>query len=196
MMPSISRTLPTVFLMLASTQAVAQDIEPGLWEMQIEMQSSMLGGAGGAAPAEMAAMLQRLENAPPEARAMLERLGISGMGVGGDGGMKMKVKTCVTPEDIKGGLFEDGKQEGDCTYSNVSQKGNTWQGNITCKGGTNGTGNFVGTLHSRDHYSLEGTMNSAEAGKARMKVDSKRLGADCGTVGQGGLFGAMRNFGN
>jgi hypothetical protein len=196
MLRPITHTLISSFFVLASSSALARDINPGLWEMQNEMQGGILGSAGGAASEQMAAMFKQLENAPPHVRAIMEQqLGISGIGAGQGGGMKMSIRTCIKPEDIQDKLFENGKTDGDCTFNKVSQSGNVWKGAIVCKGEANASGSFTATLHSPDHYSMEMAMNSDEMGKVKMQMESRRVGDDCGNVGKGSPFGILKSQG-
>lgn len=173
----------------------AQSIDPGLWEMESEMQGGPMGaGKGGA---QVAAMLKQLENAPPEVRAMLEKqLGISGIGTGDGGGMKMRVRTCLAPEDVKDEAIYEGKSDGECIFTKVNRNGNVWKGTMVCKGeDVNGTGEFVATWHSRSHYSTESVLRSEEMGEMKMRSENRRLSADCGSGGKGGVMGAVRSKG-
>lgn len=172
--------------------AQAQSIDPGLWEMESEMQGGPLGaGQGGT---QMAAMLKQLESAPPEVRAMLEKqLGISGLGAGSGGGMKVRLRTCLTPEDVKNEAIYEGKRDGECTFTNVSRSGNVWKGSMVCKGeDVNGTGEFVATWHSRSHYSTESVLRTREMGEMKMRSENRRVSADCGNAGK---VGAARSRG-
>lgn len=156
----------------------AQEIDPGLWEMTMDMDS--LDGTGEMAKMkeQMAQMREQLANMPPEARRMMEQqMAARGLSFGEEG---VSVRVCLTAEDLKGGPIREGQKDGDCTYTQVKQTGKTWSGHVSCK---NGEGDFVTTLHSRTHHTTESTLTSAEHGKMRMKMDARRVSADCGTAG-------------
>lgn len=190
------KTLKTVFGLATlacafALPAQAQQIDPGLWELQNEMQGGPL--AGGKGDPRMAAMMEQLKNAPPEVRAMMEKqLGISGVGGGKDGGMKVSTRICLTPEDVKDDAFREGKTDGDCTMTKVSRSGNVWKGTMVCKGETNGTGEFTATLHSRQHYTTDAVLRTKEMGEMKMRSESRRISADCGNEGKSGVMGAIR----
>ncbi len=164
-------------LLVASATAAAQtpDIDPGLWEMQNHIK-------GGTA---MAGMLGQLDQLPPEMRDMVnQRLGASGVSLGaaGDGGVDMTVRTCLTPADLKGGLIQQGRKQGDCTYTTVTRVGNTWKGQMVCDGKFSGTGDFVTTLHDRRHYSTIATIESPITGRLNLQMESRRVSPNCNTA--------------
>lgn len=157
--------------------AQAQRIEPGLWEYQTDLRQP---GKPDLA-AQMAQMREQMKNLPPEARRMLEQqMASAGVGLGKDGAFRH----CMAPEDVREDVVRDGHRDGDCTYSRVSRNGNTWRGQIACTDPAM-RGDFTTTLHSSTHYTTEAVMTGKEAGRTEMKVQARRVSADCGALAKG-----------
>lgn len=157
---------------------LAQEIDPGLWEVSSKMESP-----DGSSPmaAQMARMQEQLRGLPPQVRAMMEKqMASAGLNVG-IGEDAVSIKLCITPEDAQAGPVHEGQQEGDCTYTQVSQEGNVWSGRMVCTK-PKMTGDFTTTLHDRGHHTTEAQMEGESIGRLNMKVDSRRIGSDCGTI--------------
>lgn len=166
-------------LATVQTQASAQTqtISPGLWEMQHNISSKSQS-------AEMAAIIKEMEKAPPQIRKMMEEnFGIRADS-GKSGGMQLKTQTCLAPEDIpKEDFIQEGKTDGECTFTKVVRKGNIWEGTITCQGkgdeGVRGVGDFVATLHSPTHYSIESALRNPKGEDFQMHTESRRVAESC-----------------
>lgn len=163
-------------LLLTGT-AQASSIEPGLWEIQSDIQVP--------GRPDISQMMQQareqMKNLPPETRKMMEQQ--MGAGPGPDGAIRL----CITPEETRGSLISEGKQQGECTFTKVSQSGNVWKGRMTCKNPP-AQGEFTTTLHSSSHYSTVAIMTSKE-GRMDMKSDARRISGDCGNLSRSGRGG-------
>ncbi len=170
--------LLSLALIAVCPAVLANEIEPGLWEFRTKMDSP-----DGSSPvaAQMAQMQEQLKNLPPEVRKMMEQQ-MAGAGVAlGTGGEGMSFRVCITPEDAKAGPIREGQQEGECVYSRVQQKGNTWSGRVTCSE-PQMQGDFTTTLHSPSHHTTEAQMQGQSIGTMTMQTESRRLGSDCGKL--------------
>ena len=170
---------PTVLAWLAclllASGAQAQGIAAGLWEFKQDIR--MPGQPDMAANvARMQQQLQQqMKNLPPHMRDRVEQQ-MAGMGVGlGQGGA---LRMCVSPEDAGRGPVREGHKEGECTYSQIRQSGNTWSGQVNCTQPP-GRGEFSTTIHTAKHYSTKSVLHSQQ-GRIDMSVDARHVGADCG----------------
>lgn len=177
--------MPLPFLPLAAAltllglvgAAQAQRIEPGLWEYQTDLRQP---GKPDLA-AQMAQMRDQMKHLPPEARRMLEQqMASAGVGLGKDGAFR----NCMAPEDVREDVIREGHREGDCTYSRVSRSGNTWRGQIACTDAA-ARGEFTTTVHSSTHYTTEAVLTGKDTGRTEMKVQARRVSADCGALAKG-----------
>lgn len=167
----VKGALALLALMGLSLTAMAQEIDPGLWEARVQMTAP--NGSG-----PMGQMQEELKNLPPEMQEMMKQQ-MASMGVGMDGSMDLTVKQCVTPEDAKRGPVQEGQTEDDCTYTQVKRKGNTWTGKMVCTD-PDMKGDFTNTVHSRRHHAIEAVMTGPEVGKMVLKQESRWQAADCG----------------
>ena len=169
------RTVTTSVLFLGlgiwASAAQAQNIEPGLWEMSHDLQMP-----GKPNMAQMMKQAQeQMKNLPPEARKMMEQQ--AGISLSPSGAMRI----CISAQDVKENLITEGKRENDCTYTKVSQSGNTWKGHIACVNPPS-QGDFSTTLHSKSHYTTTAVMTGKEFGRVDMKIEARRVSADCGNL--------------
>lgn len=153
--------------------AQAQEVQPGLWEVSTQMKMP----DNPELQARMAQAQAQLKNLPPSVRQQLEKsLGVS---VADSGAGTTKLRLCLTPEQAKAPMNQP-KGSGDCTYQQTRHSDNTISGRITCPPPA-GSGEFVTTLHSKNHYSTIGTLQSSQ-GKMQVNSEAKRISNDCGSV--------------
>ncbi|MFN3375612.1 MAG: DUF3617 domain-containing protein [Burkholderiaceae bacterium] len=154
--------------------AHAQIIQPGLWEFKHELR--MPGQPDFAA--QMAQMREQMKSLPPEARKLMEQqMAGLGVGMGADGALRL----CIGPEEAQKGPVREGHTEGDCTFTQVKQAGNTWSGRVVCKDPAS-QGDFTTTLHSSSHFSTKAVMTSKQHGRIDMSSEARRVSADCGAI--------------
>lgn len=161
--------LPGLALLLAAN-VQAQAIDPGLWEVQHDMQ---MPGQPPMAP-QMQQMQEQMRNLPPEARRMMEQQMGAGRGPGG------ALRICITPEEARG-VIREGQKEGDCTYSQVSHSGNVWKGRMVCANPPS-QGEFTTTLYSSSHYSTTALLTGQQNQRMHLKTEARRVGDDCGNL--------------
>lgn len=157
--------------LLLGANAHAQAIDPGLWEVQHDMQ---IPGQPNLAQ-QMQQMQEQMKNLPPEARKLMEQQMDASMGPGG------ALRICITPEEARGDVIREGQKEGDCTFTQVSHSGNVWKGRMVCVNPPS-QGDFTTTLHSSSHYSTTAVLTSKEHGRIHMKTEARRMGGDCGKL--------------
>jgi hypothetical protein len=154
--------------------AHAQSIQPGLWEFKHEVR--MPGQPDLAALT--AQMREQMNSLPPEVRQMMDQqLADLGVGFGADGALRL----CIGPEEAQQGPIREGHTEGDCTFTQVRQAGNTWSGRVVCTEPAS-QGDFTTTLHSPSHFSTKAVMTSEEFGRVDMSSEARRVSADCGAI--------------
>ena len=106
-------------LALATVQATAQNIKPGMWELNNHIKS---GNAQ--MDQAMAGAMRQLANMPPEQRAQIEAMmaqnGATMPKLANDGGMSMTA--CITQEMAAKGQIPTG-QQGNCTSNNTPVAG-------------------------------------------------------------------------
>lgn len=163
-------------LLLGSTTAYAQNIKPGLWEVQSKM------GGNPEMEKAMAEMQKQLASMPPAQRKQMEAMmGKQGMSVNAGGGMTMKI--CITPEMAARQQLPT-QTQGDCTTNITSRSGSTMKMAFACKNPpSKGEGTY--TMQGDTGYSTHMTIESMQEGKPHnMTVDGqgKWLGTDCGAV--------------
>ena len=162
-----------------SFSAGAQQLKPGLWEIN----NKMHGEAGSEMDQQLAQARQQMANLPPEQRKMMEdamaQRGIK-MGEGGPGSMVVKV--CMTKEMVE--RNELPVQRGECTTTQQSRGGGTTRMTFQCKNPpSSGEGQF--TMSSPESYSMKMAVMTTVQGKpekVNMEGTGKWLGADCGSV--------------
>lgn len=166
--------------LVVGTPLQAQEIEPGLWEMEQQFEPAA-GGQGGGLAQQMLQMQAELKNMPPAARKMMEeQMARMGVGINLENGMKVSIRNCISAEDAARGVIREGQQEGDCTFTKVTRQGNTVQGEVVCSGKElNGTGRFTTTVHDRRHFSTTADIDSRDFGPLKMKSEARYLRAEC-----------------
>jgi hypothetical protein len=170
----MKRLLVPVALVLATLGPVhAADIKPGLWEFKSAM--SMPGMPD--MSAQMARMQEEMKKMPPEARKMMEQqMAAQGVAMGSGGA----IRVCITPEDARRSDIYSGRNDGNCTYSNVSNSAKSVKGKISCTN-PKASGDFEAVIDSPTHFTSKMNMQSAE-GSMKADTDARWIAADCGAV--------------
>lgn len=159
--------------------AQAQNMKPGLWEIQHKTTT-----AGGQMDPQTAQMQQQMANMPPDQRKMVEEMMASRgvkMDAGGPGGMSVRI--CMTPEMAQRNEVP-AQQRGDCKTTQSARSGNTMKMTFTC---TNPPSRGEGevTFSSSEAYSMRMNVHTQVQGrpeKTAMEGTGKWLGADCGDL--------------
>ena len=158
----------------AAFGASAQNLKPGLWEVQHKMKGNPeMERQLEEARKQMAAM-------PPEQRKQMEAM-MAGRGVQtGAGGQS--VRMCLTREMVE--RNEIPAQQGDCRITNQQRTGSTLKVTFTCTNPPS-SGDSQMTINSPESYAIRTTATSSIDGRVeKMSVEGtgKWLGADCGSV--------------
>jgi hypothetical protein len=163
----------------AASDAMAQSMKPGLWEI-----NNKIGGSPEMDKA-MAQMQQQMSSMPPEQRKMMQDMmakqGVS-MGSGGAGG-GMSVKVCVTKEMAERNEMPQ-QSQGDCKTTMGPRTGNTQKMSYVCTQPPS-TGEGEITYNGPESYAMKMTINSSARGKPeKMTMDGtgKWQSADCGAI--------------
>lgn len=165
--------VPAALALAALGPAHAADIKPGLWEFKSAM--SMPGMPD--MSAQMARMQEEMKKMPPEARKMMEQqMAAQGVAMGNGGA----VRVCITPDDAKRSDIYSGKNDGSCTYSNVTNTAKSVKGKISCTN-PKASGDFEAVIDSPTHFTSKMNMQSAE-GSMKADTDARWIAADCGAV--------------
>ena len=152
--------------------AAGPSIEPGLWEVQSDMQSPDRPELA----AQMAKAREQMKNMPPEVRKMMEQqLSKSGVGLTKNG-----IRMCVSPEQARGDRPPKTEENPHCTHSQAQLSGNTWRGEFVCTQPP-GKGSFETVVHDRKHYTTQGTMQTQQ-GTIKTRNEARWVQADCGTL--------------
>lgn len=158
--------------------AAAQNLKPGLWEVNSTMKSSSGQVEKGLAQAE-----QQMAAMTPEQRKMMEEIltkhGVQ-MGRGAPGMMSSRM--CLTREMADRNQLP--AQQGDCKTTSQQRSGNTLKVAFTCTQPPS-SGEGVYTIVSPEAYTLRMVVHSTVEGRHEtMNMDGKGkwLGADCGDV--------------
>lgn len=165
---------------LAAAPASAQDMRPGLWELnnKISAQSGPLGQQLSALQRQIAAM-------SPEQRQMIE--GMINKHTGGhaptlkDGGMQVKV--CVTKEMVAQGQLPM-QQTGNCTNQRSPLVGRDVKVSFTCTN-PESSGEGKATFLSDRAFTMNMNVRANINGNSETSALSGQgawLGADCGSV--------------
>lgn len=150
--------------------AFAADIRPGLWEFRSRVSMPGMEDA-------MARMQEELKRMPPETRRMMEeRMASQGLALGNGGA----IKVCITAEDVKRSDLFSGRQEGDCSYSQVANTPALVKGTLQCRN-PKASGQFEARIDSPTHFTSTVNMAS-EQGAMQSETDARWIGADCGTL--------------
>lgn len=160
--------------LLLSSAAQAQNVQPGLWEIEHDFQLLDRPQLN----AQIAQIKSLMQEVPPQMRGMLEQQ-LAALGVGL--GPATALRVCLTQEDVKGELIREGRKEGNCTMSQVSREGNTWKGRVSCTDPA-GQGDFLARLLTPNHYTTEAKVVSQEYGRIDLTADARFVSADCGKL--------------
>jgi hypothetical protein len=168
----------SALLLLASPLAAAQNLKPGLWEINNKMQSG-----SGQLEAGMAEMQKQMAAMPPEQRKMMQdMMAKQGVALGAGGPANIVAKICMTKDMVE--RNELPAQQGDCKSSSSPRSGNTMKMSFVCtQPPTSGEGTV--TFLSPEAYSMKMAMKSTVQGKTEtMTMDGggKWLSSDCGAV--------------
>lgn len=162
-----------------STGAVAQNMKPGLWEVNNKVQA----GSGGELDQKMAQARQQMANLPPEQRKMMEEaMAARGMKMGEGGPGSMAIKVCMTKEMVE--RNEMPTHKGDCTTTRQSRTGGTMSMAFTCTNPPS-SGETTVTFLGPEAYNMKMLVNTTVQGrpeKLNMEGSGKWLGADCGSI--------------
>jgi hypothetical protein len=156
--------------------AGAQDMKPGLWEL-----NNKVGSADGQMNAAMAEMQKQLASMPPEQRqAMQQMMERNGMQIGAGGALTTRM--CMTKEMIQRKEFP--VQEGDCKQKVTPLSAKRMKVVFSC---TNPPASGEGemTLDSDTSYHAKMHIKGTDGGRQQtmdMDVTGKWLGADCGKL--------------
>ncbi len=165
---------------LAAGASSAQNIKPGLWEINNKMQSG-----NGELEAAMAQMQKQLASMSPQQRKMMEdamaKQGVNFSASSSGGGIG--VKMCMTKEMVAQNKLPM-QQQGDCTHTQSPMVGNTMKVSFKCtKPPSSGEGQV--TYLSDTAYKMNMKMTSSHAGKVgtmTMDANAKWLSSDCGNI--------------
>jgi hypothetical protein len=158
----------------AASGASAQNLKPGLWEVQHKMKGNPeMERQLEEARRQMAAM-------PPEQRKQMEAV-LAGQGVqmavGGQ-----NVRMCLTREMVE--RNEIPAQQGDCKVTNQQRTGNSLKVAFSCTNPPS-SGESRMTINSPESYAMTTTATSSIDGRVeKMSVEGtgRWLGADCGNL--------------
>lgn len=169
-----------VVLAAMALPASAQNIKPGLWEMNNTVQSDNAIMAQA-----MAHMQKQLAGMTPEQRKNIDDkiAQHGGMKIETSGEGSMRVKMCLTKEVIQDALFGP-QQSGNCTHTKAPMAGKVLHYTFSC---TNPVSSGQGrvTFNGDSAYVSKLTVSSSPMGKQEtMVLDStaRWLGADCGNI--------------
>jgi hypothetical protein len=166
-----------VLAAFAALPAAAQNLKPGLWEMQQKI------GGNPQMDQAMAEMQKQLAGMSPAQRKQMEGMMASrGAQVSPGAGGAMAVRVCMTKEMVE--RNEVPASQGDCKTTQQSRSGNTIKMAFACTKPPT-TGESQVTMVSSQAFQSRTTVNTSERGKPeKTTIDAtgKWLGADCGSV--------------
>jgi Protein of unknown function (DUF3617) len=172
-------TLALACLGLLATPAAAQNMKPGLWEI-----NNKVGGDQGAKMAAAQAEMQKqLAAMPPEQRKQMEKMmADQGVGMAQGSGGGTAVRICMSKEMVA--RNEPPAQQGDCKQESMQRSGNTTKFKFTCsKPPSTGEGEY--TLHNPGSYTMKLKTVTQTKGKPEtmtMEAQGKWLSNDCGNL--------------
>lgn len=158
--------------------AEAQNMKPGLWEVNTKM-------GGGEMEKAMAAMQQQLANMPPEQRKMMEDMmakqGVNLSGFGAGGGVS--VKMCITREMAARNQLPV-QTQGTCTSTQSAVVKGSMKFSFACKNPPS-SGEGEVSFSSDTSYSMKLRATAAVQGQAQqidVSATGKWAGSDCGNI--------------
>ncbi len=175
----LSLAAMTLATCCAALPCGAQNMKPGLWEINNKAQS----GSGEMEKA-MAKMQQEMASMPPEQRKMVqEMMAKQGVGMAPGGGGGMAVRVCVTREMADRNEMPQ-QNPGDCKSTSTPAPPSGMKIGFTCANPpSSGEGQI--TFSGNEAYNMKMTVTSVQQGKpAKMNIEAsgKWLGADCGNI--------------
>lgn len=177
---SVARTaLVATALAGIALPAAAQNMLPGLWEMNSKMQS-----ASGNLETAMGALAAMQANMAPEQRRKVEEMMAQrGITLSGGSGGNVLLKMCMTRAMVDQNALPL-QQHGDCNTTRSPVKGNTMQVAFTCtKPASSGQGQV--TFEGDKAYRLNMKITSSATGNpetVNLDGSGRWLGTQCGSV--------------
>jgi hypothetical protein len=169
--------LTAIALSLAAFAAVAaaQELKPGLWEMQTKV------SADGKPMPGMDEMAKQMQGMSPEQRKMVEQMMAQrGLGLGAGG---HSLRYCLTPEDAKTPPTGS-QQHGDCKTDYAARSGNRMPFKFNCtQPPSTGEGEVV--FDGPHAYTMKMRRTSSQQGEPQnmdIEMQAHRVGDDCGDV--------------
>jgi hypothetical protein len=157
--------------------AFAQQLKPGLWQVQMKMSG---------VPdfeASMAELRESMASMSPEERKQMEAaMGKSGVQIGAGANGGTAVKFCMTREQAE--RREVPASTGDCKVTQQSRSGNLFTTAFSCTN-PKSTGVSQVTFAGPQAYATKTSIVTEERGKKEttvMENSAKWLAADCGAV--------------
>lgn len=174
----------TIFAALAlaastALPAFAQNIKPGLWEMNTKMQSD-----NGQVEMAMAMAQKHMANMSPEQRKTVDQMmAKNGISLSSGNGGGVVAKLCVTKEMVAQNMVPM-QQHGDCTSTHSALVGNTMKVAFTCtRPPSSGEGQVV-FAGDRAYTTTMNVTSSAGGRPETMHINATGtwLAADCGDI--------------
>lgn len=158
----------------------AQNIKPGLWEVNNKMQSS-----NSQLDQAMSMMHEHLANLTPEQRkqmeGMMSRNGMQMPTLGAGGAMAIKM--CITPEMAASNKMPM-QEVGNCTQKRSPVVGKTMKVSFSCsKPEARGDGQV--TFNTDTDYTMKMQVTTSATGQpetVNMNASGRWMGADCGAL--------------
>lgn len=179
-MKTLTRSALALSGLLAAVTGQAQNIKPGLWEIQQKMQSS-----SGEMEQAMTRARDQMANMPPEQRKMVEEM-MARNGVAmqpGGGGGAMTVRVCISREMAERNEVP-AQDRGDCKTTMSPRVGNTQRMKFTCANPpSSGEGEW--TFLGPEAYTMKMQTTTQVQGRPQtMNMDgsARWKSADCGNL--------------
>ncbi|RZA11664.1 MAG: DUF3617 domain-containing protein [Lysobacteraceae bacterium] len=156
--------------------ASAQQLQPGLWDINSTMKSS-----NGDMQRAMAQAQAQMATLPPEQRKMMEDM-MNKQGIGMSPGGGTSVRLCMTRDMVERDSIPT--QQGNCKSTQSPRAGNTIKVNFSCTSPAS-SGDGTVTFLSPTAYTSKMNIRSTQGGKTEtLAVDSsgKWVSADCGAI--------------
>lgn len=176
---------PTAIALLGAAFFVAvpcsaQNMKPGLWEVNNKMQSST-----GQLEQAMSMVHEQMAQMSPEQRkqmaSMMAKNGMQMPTVGAGG--SMSVKMCMTPDMASANKMPI-QDVGNCTHKRSQVVGNIMKVSFNCTR-PDASGDGQVTFNSDKDYALKMRVTTSATGKPEvmnMDATGRWLGADCGNI--------------
>ena len=166
-----------VLMAMISLPAAAQNMKPGLWEVNTKM-------GGGEMDKAMAAMQKQLASMPPDQRKMMEdMMAKQGVNFGGMSGSGINMKMCITREMASRNHLPV-QTQGSCTTTQSPVVGGKMKYSFTCKNPPS-SGQGEVSFNGETGYSMKLQATSTVQGQQQqvdMAATGKWVSADCGNI--------------